>query len=424
MTLVLSFLSREQIVQVSDRRVTLVTGPQVGDVLDDDRNKIIVVHNRFVISYSGLAEIGRTRTDEWIVTISRDVRPYSPKGLVNAIRQHATIAFRGLHIDPALKRHAFVLAGWVRLSPGAGLAPIVIAISNALDQYWQWRDHAADEFTVIEATLSSTELFSLTETGARLSHSQNATLQRELMACVRRQLPPLAAARLLANAIRDVSSQNTTVGQNLLAVSLPLQATAGGPAISVSRDLAMRSDMIAALNFRGDGKPIWHGPHLIAGDMDFMHFRGQAVWPDLGPEKPAWMRGPLVLSRRTNSAVNGIAPDLSSDHVPGGWGLFAEAHESLCTSSPGPCVIAVSIDNPPLAAITADPRYLVILADGGDARRLAQGAWLEELVEWFVRAGLNSTRLNEFVVGIAVDATRGEVVYRLRDFFRAGRLPD
>jgi hypothetical protein len=249
-----------------------------------------------------------------------------------------------------LKRHAFVLAGWVRVAAEAHLSPIVIAVSNALDEHWQWEERAANAFRVIHAPLKASEPFSLTETGASLTASQKASLQRKLMACAKRDLQPLAVSRLLTDAVRQVAAQNGTVGENILAVSLPREATKTPPVMSISRDLAMQNDTIAVLNYRAAGDPLWHAPHLVGGDMEFMHVTVGTSFPELGPDVPIWMLGPVVLSRRTHSPADGIIPDLSVDHVPGGWSLFAEAAGAICESLPGPCVVSIFVQPPPLRA--------------------------------------------------------------------------
>lgn len=420
MTLVLSFLSPQHVVQVSDRRVTWLDGPNAGQIADDDQNKAVLVLNRFAISYSGLATIDGIRTDDWIAKLSSGVRPCSPQRLVTSLRDSATAAFRTRHGDPRFKRHAFVLAGWVRHAPEAPLAPIVIAVSNALDETWGWREQAESEFKVSQAALADGAPFSLTETGANLSPSDKLSLQRVLMSCVTRDLPPMEISRLLADAIRRVASKNATVGENILAVSLPAEATKKPPAMFVSGELAMRPDEIGVLNFRAAGDPLWHAPHLVGGDMEFMHVSVRAEPTDLGPEVPAWMRGPMILSRRIHSNTNGIVPDITLDLVSSGWGLFAEASQAVCETSPSPCVVIVFLQPPPLEVISADARYLVLIGEPSEANLDSDGSWIEQLTHWLVDAGLDPIKFRSFVEDLPGGATRGEVVYKLREFFRGG----
>jgi hypothetical protein len=67
MTQVLTCLTPSVIAQVSDRRLTWMTGPNRGTVADNNRNKMVVVFNRLTIGDSGIAQIRLRETNEWIV---------------------------------------------------------------------------------------------------------------------------------------------------------------------------------------------------------------------------------------------------------------------------------------------------------------------------------------------------------------------
>ncbi|MDO8683870.1 MAG: hypothetical protein Q7N50_10360, partial [Armatimonadota bacterium] len=62
-TLILTCLTHEQIVQVSDRRLTTMDGKPKCDAA----NKAIVYAPAAAFSYTGIAQIGSKRTDEWIM---------------------------------------------------------------------------------------------------------------------------------------------------------------------------------------------------------------------------------------------------------------------------------------------------------------------------------------------------------------------
>ncbi len=68
MTLVLTHMSDDLIVQVADRRLT-VSG--TGQLVDDDANKAIQYGPSFAVAYTGLARIGRQKTDEWAMEALR-----------------------------------------------------------------------------------------------------------------------------------------------------------------------------------------------------------------------------------------------------------------------------------------------------------------------------------------------------------------
>lgn len=63
MTLVLSVVTREYVAQVSDRRLTRLSG----EIAEDRANKAVVSCGHFTFAYTGLAEIGPDREppDQW-----------------------------------------------------------------------------------------------------------------------------------------------------------------------------------------------------------------------------------------------------------------------------------------------------------------------------------------------------------------------
>lgn len=77
MTLALACISQNHVVQVSDRRLTWITGSHAGKVADDSQNKALVVCNRFTLAYTGLAQVANQKTDEWVLDIAAGINPTS-----------------------------------------------------------------------------------------------------------------------------------------------------------------------------------------------------------------------------------------------------------------------------------------------------------------------------------------------------------
>ena len=113
MTLVLSCITPDYAIQVSDRRLTWVNGPNAGQVADDNRNKAVVVCNKLTFAYNGLAEIGAARTDEWLLDV---VGRVPLEQVLSTVGPEATAAFLGIRASSSVKRHAFVVVGWGILS--------------------------------------------------------------------------------------------------------------------------------------------------------------------------------------------------------------------------------------------------------------------------------------------------------------------
>jgi len=93
MTLALACLTPEFVTLVADRRVTLGS-----DVLDDVATKVVVVCDRGVIAYSGLARFptrGRhlhhwPRMDEWIVSTLSKYKVVTTSEAAKVLRNEAT----------------------------------------------------------------------------------------------------------------------------------------------------------------------------------------------------------------------------------------------------------------------------------------------------------------------------------------------
>lgn len=127
MTLILSLVTYNKIVQVSDRRLTW----ENGDIADDNANKAICVScldSCFSIAYTGLAKIGKLlqKTDEWLVEFLMSIDApgkiflfisYSLNSILNSILKETPV-------DLKSKILTFVLAGYMEGYP------FVVSISN------------------------------------------------------------------------------------------------------------------------------------------------------------------------------------------------------------------------------------------------------------------------------------------------------
>jgi hypothetical protein len=117
-TLIITSVSKDRIVQVSDRRLTTVTG----HIHDDSANKALAVgmgYVHFVVSYTGLAYIGRVsdenRTDRWLQdrlgSITRSGEQ-SLEDICESLSQRATEAMSRLRGERRNKGLKVVLAGF------------------------------------------------------------------------------------------------------------------------------------------------------------------------------------------------------------------------------------------------------------------------------------------------------------------------
>jgi hypothetical protein len=117
MTLILTVVDKNRIVQVSDRRLTKLSG----EVHDDNANKAVCVmmdYIHFAVSYTGLAYIGRAiadnRTDYWLLdqlgSIARNGKP-RVENICRSFSEQAANRLSRLHGFTGLE---VILAGYER----------------------------------------------------------------------------------------------------------------------------------------------------------------------------------------------------------------------------------------------------------------------------------------------------------------------
>ncbi len=143
MTLILTALSPQRVVQVSDRKLT----HPGGRTATDDANKAVIVYcddGRFSVAYTGLAHVRDkdsrvlVRTDRWIADcmVSFLQRPgrWGCRELYNAFQVHATETFEGTRNVPLTRKAtAFVFAGFYFWATPEGKvvgSPVAGSLSN------------------------------------------------------------------------------------------------------------------------------------------------------------------------------------------------------------------------------------------------------------------------------------------------------
>ena len=143
MTLVLTCLTPEYVVQVSNKRVTRFSD---GAVVDDLRNKGTMYCAEMGFGYTGLAELEGSAADRWLAAhLARGST--LDEGLQIVVRD-LTELFAGIRMDTCMKRQAFVGAGFCRPTPESRLRACQVTISNFLSPDGKWCDRANPTFGV------------------------------------------------------------------------------------------------------------------------------------------------------------------------------------------------------------------------------------------------------------------------------------
>lgn len=270
MTLIISCVTQNHVVQVSDRRLTWITGPNAGQVADDNKNKAVIVCNRLAIGYTGLAEIAGSKTDEWLLDVVREVLPYNPLQISKAIAKSATKDFRKILLPSDKKTHTFLVSGWAKFSTqDTRLTPFNSFISNTLDDRGEWTSQARDTFVILTIHLADLP-FELQMVGRPVKPKLLNDLTRQIRNYVERERGSEGYIQMLASAIRTMSKSDPLIGRNLMAVSLPRVALEQNIGVAIPLALPLPRDAVTALYLpeSGDGS-VLYAPHYTCEGISY-----------------------------------------------------------------------------------------------------------------------------------------------------------
>jgi hypothetical protein len=130
-TQIVSVITKEYALLVSDRRLTYGDGPKVGQVLSDDTCKLVSLCNICGIGYSGFANLGGSPTHEWIAKTLAAANCHDAGNASQIIGNSAPGALP--QVPPELRRQIFIVAGWAQFDNPPGLRSHFCVVTNALD---------------------------------------------------------------------------------------------------------------------------------------------------------------------------------------------------------------------------------------------------------------------------------------------------
>jgi hypothetical protein len=168
--------------------------------------------------------------------------------------------------------------GWTRTSPDAPFYPIVCRISNFHDELGAPLPQARTEFvSQIHIARGPREdvLFATGQVGRQLL----TALTRNLRRTVSRRLGPEPLTRLLAQGVRQAAKQNSTVGEGLLAVSLPKRAVeVQGDLTGIAVSGTPLPDMITFLYVpSGEYEGVSYGPNYACAGSAMFDFEVREI---------------------------------------------------------------------------------------------------------------------------------------------------
>jgi len=274
MTCLLSVVTPDALIQISDRRLTLPDGT----MFDDNANKVILFDGRMAIAYAGLSQIVGVQTDLWLVRVLTNPPIRSLARAIYAIRDRATAAFRGWARRPSDKAHhrlVFSFIGWARLPDRPDLHVVVGFISNCHDRDGTLQPTARDDFSIYRETLEPGRFHGMLAPAVPLSTAEYDRLVE------RNQTAENLEDHVvnLVTAVREVALRDTSVSTNVLAVTIPRAVVeqTDGRRMIVLAGSPLTLDVIGSLYFPDKEAPIHYGPHTVYAGMGLTDFQGGPV---------------------------------------------------------------------------------------------------------------------------------------------------
>jgi hypothetical protein len=223
-TLILSCLTRDYVLQVSDRRLVFVYPNGTWKLAEDDQNKAVVVNRTLIFAYTGWAKIAEQKTNLWFAEV---IKPFVDSDRLHEgtleVARRATEYFVRQRYRPELKLHTFIGVGWQRRRRDGVNVPIAVRITNALDDQCRPLARARRDFVVHKAGLRRLAGIKVLANGYPVEQARLVRLERRLRRSYYLRVP-LHSARVLAKELRSISDDlghGGTVGKNLIVTCLP-----------------------------------------------------------------------------------------------------------------------------------------------------------------------------------------------------------
>jgi hypothetical protein len=217
MTQILAALTHEYVLVASDRRLTFVSGPRIGEVADDNTCKLVSLCGVWGIAYSGFAELEGVPTHEWIAVRLAEKACRSGSVAAQILANAAGPAQRAAPFSLEL---TFLIAGWARSADGQSLQPHFLRVSNIHGLDGQPRAPGPD-FLVFERVLKPDEVVAGEVIGHPLRKGRGKYLDRVLRRMLKHGAGPKPAMQAFVTEILNTSRAGHTVGERILAFSIP-----------------------------------------------------------------------------------------------------------------------------------------------------------------------------------------------------------
>lgn len=280
MTLIQTVLTRDFILQVSDRRLTKGRPNSTSVLIDDEKyTKLICWNNTFTVGFTGIARIDRSQseaTSHWIAKVLSDY-PLFEAGVI-ALQASASKKIKELKKNWD-RRLAIVISGFDHRN-----VPLIAIITN----FDLSTGIPLPDPTNFQSKMSSLDRGHHVGThvaGQPLTVFQARLLSYHVRKMVRKPCRINQAVRVMVDIQRHVAKNSPTVGADALCVLIPRKREKfAGPAGVILTNLGGPELSIYTSSFGFFDKKGWQyeqtGP--ITADNGFV----QEVWGSADPDNP------------------------------------------------------------------------------------------------------------------------------------------
>lgn len=218
MTIILTCLTRDFIVQASDRRFSC---PERSKSPEDHNNKALIFSNHFVFAFTGLARLNGKSAIDWAAQQLSE-RENLRDSVIHLGNQASDLinnyysSFR-----PERKMLAFIGAGFVDVEENGrqNRKPLRIVVSNFRGENDTMLTQARKGFKVYFDWLPERRNFDLFVAGQNLPKGREDKLKNIIMWCLRHKKGPETIGRFLTREIQAMD--NPTVGKNIMCSFVP-----------------------------------------------------------------------------------------------------------------------------------------------------------------------------------------------------------
>ena len=226
MTMILTCLTNDFIVQASDRRLTSRRGKKIVPK-EDNRNKALIYKNHYVFAYTGLADLGVNNTPiDWAAKVLSEAANLDV-GLP-LLKDRASGLMNSHYISrfPVRQRRlAFIGAGFAHHEEDGKLVrrPVYLIISNFMGSNGDWLEQPDQKFSIFSIPLTQESNFKLFLAGQLLEKDAEKEIKTLIRCFQKRQgrIRPETVGRFLTRAIQKTAAINKGVGKNIICTFVP-----------------------------------------------------------------------------------------------------------------------------------------------------------------------------------------------------------